>query len=69
MNRLIGILLMVAGVILLAYGLRENDSFGSAFSRAFTGSPTDKAMWLMGGGGLLAAVGAAVVFLPRKKKS
>ena len=69
MNRIAGIILLAVGILLFIWGLQANDSIGSAFSRAFTGSPSDKAMYLMGGGGVLAAAGAYVAFFSRKKKS
>jgi hypothetical protein len=58
MNRALGIALIVAGGVLLFFGLRANDSFSSDVSRFFSGHPTDKALWLIVGGAasLLAGV-------------
>ena len=68
MNRkMLGIGLLVAGVVLLGLGLSANDSIGGSFSRAFTGSPTNKALALMIGGGALGAAGAYVLFFSKKK--
>lgn len=61
MNRLLSIVLLVAGIILIIYGLSALDSISSSFSRFFTGSPTDKTMWLLIGGVVCAAVGLAGV--------
>ena len=63
-----GIALLVVGVGLLVWGLNVSDSVGSAFSRAFTGSPTNKAIYLMLGGGLLSAAGLYVLFMSRRKR-
>ncbi len=61
MNRTTSLILLVAGIILLVYGLFALDSIGSSFSRFFTGSPTDKTMWLLIGGAVCATIGAAGV--------
>ncbi len=50
MNRVIYIVLLVVGVVLLVWGVRASESFSSDVSRFFTGSPTDKAIWLVIGG-------------------
>ena len=68
MNRITGIALLAVGVALFIWGLSVNDSIGSAFSRAFSGSPTNKALYLLVGGGVLTAVGAYVTFFSGKKK-
>lgn len=59
MNRTISLVLLVAGIVLLGYGLFALDSIGSSFSRFFTGSPTDKTMWLLIGGAICAVIGLA----------
>lgn len=67
-QRMIGIGLLVIGVILLGWGLNVSESIGSSFSRAFTGSPTNKATGLMIGGLVLGAAGAYVLFFSKKSK-
>jgi hypothetical protein len=47
MNKAIAAALLVAGVILLAFGLNAYHSASSDVSRFFTGAPTDKALWLL----------------------
>ncbi len=59
MNKSISFALLVGGIILLIYGASASDSIGSSFSRFFTGSPTDKTVWLIIGGSVATAVGAA----------
>lgn len=50
MNKIIFITLLVVGAVLMVWGISASDSFGSDVSRFFTGSATDKAMWLLLGG-------------------
>jgi hypothetical protein len=52
MTRILSLALLVAGIVMLVLGLIESDSVASDFSRLFTGEPTDKAVWLLVGGGL-----------------
>ena len=60
MNRALGIGLVVAGCLLGLFGLRSAESFSSDVSRFFTGSPTDKSVWLLLGGVACVAVGLAL---------
>ena len=66
MNRMIGIGFLVIGIVLLVWGFNANDSAGSGISRFFTGSPTNKTIYLLIGGGLLTAVGVGSLFYPRR---
>lgn len=68
MNKGIGIALLVVGVALLIYGFDASDSVSSGFSRAFTGSPTNKTMWLLLGGTAAVIVGG-VMTLSRSGKA
>ncbi len=47
---------LVAGVVLIIFGISATDSFSSDVSRFFTGSPSDKAIWLLISGVVLSAV-------------
>jgi hypothetical protein len=67
MNKIVSIVLLVGGIGLIIYGISASDSLGSSFSRFFTGSPTDKSMWLLIGG--TAAGVAGLVGLLRGSKS
>lgn len=58
MNRLLSLVLLAIGTVLMIYGLNALDSISSSFSRLFTGAPTDKTIWLLIGGVLLALIGA-----------
>ena len=57
MNRYLGIALLVAGLVLVIFGINASQSFSSDVSRFFTGSPTDKSMWMLIGGIIMAVVG------------
>jgi hypothetical protein len=67
MNRSISLALLVGGIVLTIYGINASDSIGSSFSRFFTGSPTDKTMWLLIGG--IAATVIGLVGVVRGSKS
>lgn len=57
MNQIISIALLVGGVILIIFGISAMDSFSSDVSQFFTGSPTDKSIWMLVGGIILAVAG------------
>jgi hypothetical protein len=63
MSRIPSIALLIAGIILLIYGLNASDSISSSVSRAVTGTPTDKTVWLIALGviGIIAG-GVGLVF-------
>ncbi len=67
MNKAISLALLVGGLVLIVYGMQASDSVGSGVSRFFTGSPTDKTMWLLIGGIVAAIVGASGLFRSSNK--
>ena len=67
MNKILSIALLAGGIALIIYGINASNSLGSDFSRFFTGSPTDKTIWLLIGGIVVAAVGAGGLL--RRSKS
>lgn len=48
---------LVGGVVLAIFGISASESLGSGISRFFTGSPTDKAIWMLVGGVVLFIIG------------
>lgn len=56
-SKIVSIILIAVGVILLVYGFSAADSISSGFSELFTGSPSDKAIWLQLGGAVALIIG------------
>jgi hypothetical protein len=59
MNKIISLALLVGGIVLIVVGFNATHSFNSDVSRFFTGSPTDKAVWMIIGGAVATVVGLA----------
>jgi hypothetical protein len=59
MNKIVSLALLVGGIVLIIFGISASDSIGSDVSRLFTGSPTDKSIWLLLGGIAAAAIGGS----------
>jgi hypothetical protein len=57
MNKALSLALLAAGILLIIFGVSASNSFGSDVSRFFTGSPTDKSIWLLVGGAVAAVAG------------
>ncbi len=57
MKNIVSIPLLVGGVVLMIIGINATNSFSSDVSRFFTGSPTDKAVWMLIGGIVATVVG------------
>jgi hypothetical protein len=66
MNKILSIALLVAGIALIAYGLDASHSIGSDVSRAVTGQPTDRSMWLLIGGIVAVVLGGGGLLVGRK---
>jgi zinc transporter ZupT len=50
MNKLISLAIFAGGIVLVVVGVAATKSFSSDISRFFTGSPADKAIWMLIGG-------------------
>ncbi len=59
MNRTISIAILAGGIILLIAGINAYDSTSSDIARFFTGSATDKAIWMLIGGVVVTVLGLA----------
>jgi hypothetical protein len=57
MNKPIALALLAGGIVLLIFGINATNSFSSDVSRFFSGSPTDKGVWMVVGGAILTVVG------------
>ncbi len=67
MNKLIGAICLGAGIVLLVWGSNVSQAVNSQVKNLFTGSTTDKAMYLYIGGGILVAIGLVQFVFKRKK--
>lgn len=61
--RILGIILIIAGVILFIVGLNASDSVADRMSSFFTGTYTDSTVWYMIGGAVLTLGGLAMALL------
>lgn len=57
MNKPLSLALLAGGILLIIFGLNTAESLSSDISRFFTGSPTDKAIWMLVGGVVATVVG------------
>jgi len=57
MNKVVSLVILVCGIVLVIYGVAASESFSSDISRFFTGSPTDKTIWLLVGGIVATIIG------------
>ena len=69
MNKLVSIVLLAGGIVLMIVGINATNSFGSDLSRFFTGSPTDKAIWMLIGGAVAVVIGLVGLLRTRKTLS
>jgi hypothetical protein len=66
MNKAISLAVLAGGIFLLIFGINAYDSSSSDISRFFTGSATDKSIWMLVGG--VAAMVLGLVGLLRGSK-
>jgi hypothetical protein len=66
MTKPLGLALLAAGILLIALGIHASDSIGSDFSRFFTGTPTNKSIWLLVGGIASVIVGGVMTLKPAR---
>jgi divalent metal cation (Fe/Co/Zn/Cd) transporter len=59
MNKAVSLVILVAGIVLVVFGVAATESFSSDISRFFTGTPTDKAIWMLIGGIVVTIIGLA----------
>ena len=62
MSKGISVALLAIGIMLSSFGVAASETLGSDLSRFFTGSPTDKAVWLLISGIAIGIVGLFGVF-------
>ena len=67
MNKLIYVALLAGGIVLIVMGVNATNSFSSDVSRFFTGSPTDKAVWMVIGGVVASLAGLTMLWRNPKR--
>jgi hypothetical protein len=67
MNKLVSLAILAGGIVLVVFGVSAMKSFSSDVSRFFTGSPTDKAVWMLLGGIIAVIIGLAGLSLGKPK--
>ena len=67
MNKAVALAILAGGIVLLILGINASNAFSSDVSRFFTGSATDKAIWMNVGGVVGIAIGlVSLVRVSRK---
>ena len=66
-SRLVGLALLVAGVLLLAFGLNATHAPVDRLSEAFTGKYTDRTMLYLVGGAVAAVVGIGMMAMAGRR--
>lgn len=64
--RILGLILLVAGAILLYFGFQATESIGEEVVEGVTGRYSDETMWYLVGGGVAAVAGLALMLFGRK---
>lgn len=59
MTKAISLAVLVGGILLLIFGISAYDSTSSDISRFFSGSATDKSIWMLVGGVAATVLGLA----------
>ena len=67
MNKAISIAVLAGGILLLIFGIDAYNSSSSDISRFFTGSATDKSIWMLVGGVIAIVLGLVGLFRGSKK--
>jgi len=68
MNQTLSMALLAAGVVLILFGISAADSIHSDVSNFFTGSPTEKSIWMLVVGIVLLVVGLGGTLIGRGHK-
>lgn len=66
MQKLIGIICLVAGVLFLVEGYNAAHEFGSKVHHVMTGSVPDRARFLLISGGVMTLIGVLQIYLAKK---
>lgn len=69
MNRTLGLVMLIVGIVLILFGLNASESVADTVSEGVTGRYTDTTMWYLIGGGALAVAGASLAFLRGRRSA
>ena len=69
MNKTVSLVILAAGIVLVIYGVAATESFSSDISRFFTGTSTDKAIWMLIGGVVAIIIGLVGLLRGQPKRS
>ena len=61
-RKAVGYAVFIGGLLLILFGVQASQSLASEVSEAFTGSPTDRAVWMIIGGVVATVVGGILAF-------
>jgi hypothetical protein len=65
-SKILGLVLLVAGAILLYFGFNATESVGEQVVEGVTGNYTDQTMWYLIGGAVAAVAGLGLLVLGKK---
>jgi Protein of unknown function (DUF3185) len=66
MQNVVGLVLLVVGVVLIIFGMQASASLGSRLSELFSGTPSDRTIWLLLVGVVVAILGLGLVLTGRR---
>ena len=69
MQKFAGIAVLVIGIVLIVWEASASQSLSSDISRLFTGSVTNKAIYLVVGGAVALIAGASIAFTGRPRSA
>jgi LPXTG-motif cell wall-anchored protein len=67
MSSVVGIALLGVGGVLIIFGMQASASVGSRLSELFTGTPSDRTIWLLLAGVAAAIIGVGMLFTGRRR--
>lgn len=65
-SKVLGVALLIVGAVVLFYGLQAGSSLFSEAKEAIDGTPTDRSLGLILGGGAVAAAGLGLLLKGRR---
>ena len=66
MRNVVGLVLLVVGVVLIIFGMQASASLGSRLSELFSGTPSDRTIWLLLVGVVVAILGLGLLLTGRR---